>query len=94
VFHASLLCPYHETDAHGPNFSRPPPTIIDGEEEYEVDQILNHQYHGQSKRLDYLIKWVGYPSSDNTWEPVAQIHAPHKIKAYYARQPTEQIKAA
>ncbi len=29
-------------DAHGPNFSRPLPAIIDGEEEYEVDQILNH----------------------------------------------------
>jgi hypothetical protein len=23
VFHASLLSPYHETTAHGPNFARP-----------------------------------------------------------------------
>ncbi len=37
VFHASLLTPYYETAAHGPNFTRPPPDLIDGEEEYEVE---------------------------------------------------------
>ncbi len=37
VFHASLLNPYHETEAHGPNFTRPPPNLIEGEEEYEVE---------------------------------------------------------
>ena len=42
VFHASLLSPYHETASHGPNFSRPPPDLIDGEEEYEVECIINH----------------------------------------------------
>jgi hypothetical protein len=43
VFHASLLSPYYETDAHGPNFSCPPPDLIDGEEEYEVERIISHQ---------------------------------------------------
>jgi hypothetical protein len=37
VFHTSLLSPYHETTAHCPNFSRPPPELIDGEEEYQVE---------------------------------------------------------
>ncbi len=37
VFHASLLTPYHEMTTHGPNFTRPPPDLIDGEEEYEVE---------------------------------------------------------
>jgi hypothetical protein len=43
VFHASLLSPYHETNAHGPNFSRPPPDLIDGQEEYEVECIISHR---------------------------------------------------
>src|SRR6266699_3059383 len=30
VFHASLLSPYHETRQHRPNYSRPPPALIDG----------------------------------------------------------------
>jgi len=42
TFHASLLTPYHETPIHGPNFSRPPPDLINGEEEQEVEQILDH----------------------------------------------------
>jgi len=37
VFHASLLTPYHEMTTHGPNFTRPPPDLIDGEEEYKVE---------------------------------------------------------
>ncbi len=36
VFHASLLTPYHETPAHGPNFTRPPPDLINGEDKYKV----------------------------------------------------------
>jgi hypothetical protein len=37
-----LLSPYHETAAHGPNFSRPPLELIDGEEEYQVERIMGH----------------------------------------------------
>ncbi len=82
MFHASLLTPYHETAAHGPNFTQPPPDLIDGEEEYEVEQIVAHRQFGRSKQLQYLVKWKGYPKSDNTWEPADQIHAPELIKHY------------
>ena len=41
VFHINLLTPYQETDFHGPNFAQPPPDLIDGEEEYEVEQVLD-----------------------------------------------------
>ena len=43
VFHASLLTPYHETAAHGPNYFRPPPDVIEGEEEYAVEKIISHR---------------------------------------------------
>ena len=67
VFHASLLVPYHETDTHGPNHPRPPPDLIDGEEEYEVEAILGHKkIRG---RYRYLIKWRGYSAAENSWEP-------------------------
>src|SRR6266481_6092310 len=58
------------------------PDHIDGEEEYEVERIVAHQQFGRSKRLQYLIKWKGYPESDNTWEPADQVHAPELIKHY------------
>jgi hypothetical protein len=83
VFHTSLLMPYIETPSHGPNFIRPPPDLIDGEEEYEVEQICAHRRWGCGKTLQYLIKWKGYPESNNTWENADQIHAPTLIKLYH-----------
>ena len=87
IFHASLLLPYHETPSHGPNISRPPPDLIDGEEEFEVEQIKAHQNFGRSKCLQYLIKWKGYPKSDNTWESTTDIHAPELVKQYHKHHP-------
>jgi hypothetical protein len=46
VFHTSLLSPYTETDTHGPNFICPPLDLIGGEQEYEVERIINHQRTG------------------------------------------------
>jgi hypothetical protein len=46
VFHASLLSPYRKTTAHSPNFSQPPPELIDGEEEYQVERIMGHRKIG------------------------------------------------
>src|SRR5258707_7675536 len=89
VFHASLLSPYRETDADGPNYSRPSPDLIKGEEEYEVEKVINHRYTGRARTLQYLIKWKGYPEADNTWEPADQVHAPQLIKAYHRQHPLE-----
>jgi Chromo (CHRromatin Organisation MOdifier) domain len=93
MFHTSLLMPYVETPSHGPNFTQPPPDLIDGEEEYEVKQICAHQRWGQHKTLQYLIKWKGYPESDNTWENADQIHTPTLIKLYHQTNTLESIKA-
>ena len=93
VFHASLLSPYHKTKAHRPNYSRPPPDLIDGEEFFEVEQIRNHQHHRQSRMLQYLIKWKGSPESDNTWEPADLVLTPDLLKEYHKNQPLLGIKA-
>ncbi len=42
MFHMSLLYPYHETTVHSPNFTCPPPDLIEGEEEFEVEKIVTH----------------------------------------------------
>ena len=53
VFHATLLSPYHKNNVHGLNFPNPPPDLIAGEEEYEIDQILHHR--GSLSRQSFLI---------------------------------------
>jgi hypothetical protein len=41
---------------------------------------------GGKKQLQYLIKWKGYPESDNTWEPADHVQAPQLIRQYERRQ--------
>jgi Chromo (CHRromatin Organisation MOdifier) domain len=92
VFHNSLLTPFVETLAHGPNFMRPPPDLIDGEAEYEVEAIRSHRHFGKNKRLQYLLKWKGYPEADNTWESEDQLNTPDLLKQYNKRYGLECIK--
>lgn len=36
---------------------------------YEVEKIIEGRYLKSKRRWIYQIKWVGYPSEQNTWEP-------------------------
>jgi hypothetical protein len=63
-FHATLLTPYEENATHGKNFPHPPLDIIEGEQEWEVEQIVNHK---GKKNRQYQVKWRGY--EEMTWEP-------------------------
>jgi hypothetical protein len=40
TFHAGLLTPYKENDKYGPNFLEPPPELLDGKPEWEVEEIM------------------------------------------------------
>ena len=85
IFHATLLSPYKENDIHGKNFIEPPPDLIEGEPEYEVEAILSHRRRG--KGYWYLIKWKGYSTGNNTWEPEQHLkpHAAALLKQYKDR---------
>jgi hypothetical protein len=39
----------------------------DSETTYAVEKILRRRMTGGRK--EYLVKWVGYASSENSWEP-------------------------
>ena len=67
VFHVDLLTPYREMEFHGPNYARPPPDLINEVEQYEVEQVLDERNYGRWKKKQYLVKWKGYPDSDNQW---------------------------
>jgi len=47
VFHIDLLTPYRETDLHGSNYSRPAPDLINNNEEYEIERILDSRQFGR-----------------------------------------------
>ena len=95
VFHTDLLTPYHETELHGPNFTRPPPDLIDGEEEYEVEEILQLQRFGRGRKVQYLVKWKGYPESENQWVNWDDLHADEVLAEFKKKNPAavSHIKA-
>jgi len=56
------------------------------EEEYTVEKILDKRTRGG--KTEYLIKWEGYPDSENTWEPDENLDCPEIISAF-----EEKLKA-
>ena len=67
VFHVDLLTPYREMEFHGANHTRPPPDLNREEEQYKVEQVLDEHNYGRWKKKQYLVRWKGYPDSDNQW---------------------------
>jgi hypothetical protein len=70
VFNEIFLKPYTPSDQNTPK--HPPPTIIEGQEEYDVEEIMDSKLI--RRKLHYLIKWTGYPLRHEwTWEPAGNL---------------------
>jgi len=81
AFHGSLLLPYYETKEHGCNFPEPAPDLIEGQPEWEVEEILDSRRY--RRKLQYLIRWKGYSDAHNSWEPKEAVNAPVLLTAFY-----------
>ena len=88
VFHVDLLLPYKETEAYGTPFTRPPPVIDQGEEEYEIESIIKSRRKGRRRKLQYLVHWKGYPSADDSWVDEKDVHAPELLEAFNSHSAT------
>jgi len=62
-----------------------PPIIVDGEEEWEVEEILNSRWHW--RRFQFLVKWKGFSREHNSWEIASDVKAPDLIMEYYQKYP-------
>jgi hypothetical protein len=82
VFHVDLLTPYHETKAYGPQPVQPPPILIDGDEEYEVEELIDDRYNKRKRKRQYLVKWKGYPASENSWVDEQDLHSDELLAEY------------
>jgi len=83
VFHVDRFRRYHPSPGElGPRTpAKPAPVIIEEEEEYVVEAIMEHRKH--NNRMEYLLQWQGYPREDWTWEPESNLaHCKEILKKY------------
>ena len=83
VFHASLLTPQVVTSKYGVPATPPLLELVDGEPEFEVENILRHKCVGRKKELHYLVQWRGYSRAESTWEPEEHLRNASKVLAAY-----------
>jgi hypothetical protein len=66
------------------------PELVDGEEEYSVEKILDSRKFGRRWCLQYLIKWDGYPDSDNMWVDKDDVFADDKVQEFKQSNPAKE----
>jgi hypothetical protein len=67
VFHVSLLYPHPTNDFNRRPIPPPPVVTPEGEEEYEVERIINSRKVG--RKVEFRVRWKGYRLEEDTWEP-------------------------
>ena len=90
VFNVDLLSPWKGNEVNGIEPPEPEPVEVDGEEEWEVEKVLDsrRKYNPKTKKqeLQYEVKWKGFSQVHNTWEWASNLeNAPEKVKAFHRR---------
>jgi hypothetical protein len=83
-FHVTLLTPVEENDVYGRHFDKPPPDLVRGEEEWEVEAIINHRI--RRGKTEFLVHWKGYPDSERTWQKNTDLGNSKQLIAEYKKR--------
>ena len=88
VFHISHLEPHIHNDIPNRIQPPPPPIIVNQEQEWEVEEILDSKkFH---RTIKYLIKWKGYSTADNSWEPINNLSScKNMVDNFHLKNPSK-----
>ena len=92
IFHVSKIKPWIKADEYFPGreVATNPDPILDPEDEesYEVEAILDMRLYGRWKKRQFLVRWHGYDSSADSWEPLEYLrYCPEKLKEFLDSNP-------
>ncbi|KAL0173996.1 hypothetical protein M9458_029964, partial [Cirrhinus mrigala] len=89
TFHVSLLKPAGRPEEREildeTALQRPAPLIIDGEEAYRVNTILDSRC--RNGRLQYLVDWEDYGPEERSWVPAEDILEPSLTADFHSTHP-------
>ena len=90
VFNEKLLKPFIKPSFDiQPNDPPAPPDLVEEEEEYEVEAILDSCKKG--RYIEYLVKWKGYSDAENSWEPRGNVrHAEKEVENFHKQYPNKE----
>lgn len=61
-------------------------TDLSDDDYYDVESVQAKRYNKKLKINEFLVKWVGYSTTDNTWEPEEHlVNVPEKIREFNER---------
>lgn len=93
VFHVSMLEPATPNTIPGRIIPPPPPIEIDGEEEYEIADIVDSKIDRRFRKcpLLYHVKWLGYEGTKDeyTWVTADNLSAPDAVRDFHAAYPNK-----
>jgi hypothetical protein len=82
VFHIVKLLPTPDDPIPGRHFPPPPePEIIDGEERYELEKVLDSRWW--RRKLQFKVSWKGYGYEHNSWIDENDMSAPGLLAEFY-----------
>ena len=61
------------------------PIVVDGEGEWEVEEILDSRWY--RKRFQFLVKWKDFSREHNSWEVASDVKALDLVTKYYWKHP-------
>jgi len=93
VLHVDRLSPWHGNEVNSIKPEPPPPVKVEGEDEYEVQEICHSRFY--RKQLQYLVRWRGYGPEHGSWEPLKNLdHAERQITQFHRKNPLAPKKIA
>jgi hypothetical protein len=78
-YHSKALRPFVYDD----ELVNPRDIAMRDNDEYVIEAILAHDGDlKQLRTLKFLVKWLGYPDSENTWEPWKTLRLTQQLHLY------------
>ena len=83
VFHVSLLEP---AKGRLGDDLQPPPINVDGEDQWEIDAILDSRIH--YRKLQYKVRWLGFNDTEDRWLDASDLdNAKELVAEFHAKYP-------